>query len=755
MAYILVLVMCFSVVNVPAYAQESNITENSTGVETTSETVTEEMTTEESVSDNNAEVPTEEDTIDSQEIVAENDGSTWDQVTTENVFEGKNYRVTFTLTSYWDTGYNANVKLENTGDSTIQNWYLGFDYNDSITNIWNAEIFSNENAEYVIKNAGWNQDIAAGKSVEFGISGGQAFRGFPVNYKLLGTNTEVAENDYTILYNLDSDWGTGFTGSISIKNNTDTTLEDWVLEFDFDRKITEIWDGVIEEYEGDHYVVRNAEYNSNIAPGGSISIGINGCEGESGDEPRNYSLYSYVKGMEYIDLDNDGIPDEFEDMSKWSDMQDTDGDALPDDVENWLGSNADAGDTDYDGLTDYYEMFITYTDLLVDDTDNNGIVDGNEDLDGDGLSNSEEAFLSHPFYSDTDGDEISDYDERLIYFTDANLKDTDADGADDKWEITNGYNPTVYNDRFTLTKEADASNIRVSVSLEVNGYAVDSLVVEPVENMILLDETVPGYIGNPFNFEIDGDFESATISFEFDESYLKEENFVPAIYYFNEETQLLEELETTVDGNKAFAQTTHFSTYVLLNKTTYEKSWSDIKTTNGEIASEVNIGFVVDTSGSMRGTKISTAKSVIRNFINEIRTNSVKSNVSLVKFSSYATVISTLTDDYDTFLLNLNQLGSSGLTSIYTGLEKSLNMLVENKDDDKSYNAIILLTDGYDEPSTTYNLYSGYVNTAVNNAINIYTVGIGTIDENLLIKLADETGGKYYYCCAPLSLTYN
>lgn len=121
MAYILVLVMCFSVVNVPAYAQESNITENSTGVETTSETVTEEMTTEESVSDNNAEVPTEEDTIDSQEIVAENDGSTWDQVTTENVFEGKNYRVTFTLTSYWDTGYNANVKLENTGDSTIQN----------------------------------------------------------------------------------------------------------------------------------------------------------------------------------------------------------------------------------------------------------------------------------------------------------------------------------------------------------------------------------------------------------------------------------------------------------------------------------------------------------------------------------------------------------------------------------------------------------------------------------------------------------
>ena len=90
LAYILVFAMCFSVVNVPVYARESNITEDSTGAETVSETVTEEMTTEESVSDNNTEATTEENTIDSQEIEDENDGSTWDQVTTENIFEGEN-----------------------------------------------------------------------------------------------------------------------------------------------------------------------------------------------------------------------------------------------------------------------------------------------------------------------------------------------------------------------------------------------------------------------------------------------------------------------------------------------------------------------------------------------------------------------------------------------------------------------------------------------------------------------------------------
>ena len=140
------------------------------------------------------------------------------------------------LTSNWDEGYNAKVKIENIGDSTIQNWYLGFDYNNSITNIWNAEISSNEDTEYVIKNVGWNQDIAVGNSIEFGISGDHSFKGFPENYELIGTSKEVAENDYIIQYKLDSDWGTGFTGSISIMNNTDTALEDWVLEFDLDRK---------------------------------------------------------------------------------------------------------------------------------------------------------------------------------------------------------------------------------------------------------------------------------------------------------------------------------------------------------------------------------------------------------------------------------------------------------------------------------------------------------------------------------------
>lgn len=33
----------------------------------------------------------------------------------------------------WNGGYNANVKIENTSNVTIENWYLEFKYNDTIT----------------------------------------------------------------------------------------------------------------------------------------------------------------------------------------------------------------------------------------------------------------------------------------------------------------------------------------------------------------------------------------------------------------------------------------------------------------------------------------------------------------------------------------------------------------------------------------------------------------------------------------------
>lgn len=66
-------------------------------------------------------------------------------------------------------------------------------------------------------------------------------------------------------------------------------------------------------------------------------------------------------------------------------------------------------DTDKDGLLDGYEHSTTKTDPLKYDSKNNGNSDGNDDPDGDGLTNAQECVNStDPFKGDTDGDGFPD-----------------------------------------------------------------------------------------------------------------------------------------------------------------------------------------------------------------------------------------------------------------------------------------------------------------------------------------------------------
>ncbi|MCD5383008.1 hypothetical protein LR002_02700, partial [Candidatus Gracilibacteria bacterium] len=70
------------------------------------------------------------------------------------------------------------------------------------------------------------------------------------------------------------------------------------------------------------------------------------------------------------------------------------------------------------------------------DSNNNGIYDGNEDFDRDGLTNKEEQALgSNPTNWDSDGDEIPDYLDPNPTDSADILQDTDGDGYTDKVEI--------------------------------------------------------------------------------------------------------------------------------------------------------------------------------------------------------------------------------------------------------------------------------------------------------------------------------
>lgn len=210
------------------------------------------------------------------------------------VYESGDLTYTFTLQGSWNSGYNASIRIDNHSAQPIEDWRFEMEYAGSISNIWNAVIESNADGKHIIKNVGWNQDIAAGSYVEFGLSGAEAFDQYPSSYTMLTGIAANSSEDFTAVFEITNDWTQGFTGRITITNNTDAVIEDWVLEFDGENEISTLWDGEIVSHEGTHYIVKSADYNQNIPVGGSVSFNFNVDFRSSDAEFTNFALSSYA-----------------------------------------------------------------------------------------------------------------------------------------------------------------------------------------------------------------------------------------------------------------------------------------------------------------------------------------------------------------------------------------------------------------------------------------------------------------------------
>ncbi len=91
-------------------------------------------------------------------------------------------------------------------------------------------------------------------------------------------------------YKTTSDWGAGFTGEISIKNDGATPWIGWTVEFDFARDLSSIWDARIDSRTGARYVIRPVGWNERIDPGGKITFGFGGTPGNVTAGPAGFRL---------------------------------------------------------------------------------------------------------------------------------------------------------------------------------------------------------------------------------------------------------------------------------------------------------------------------------------------------------------------------------------------------------------------------------------------------------------------------------
>ncbi len=447
-----------------------------------------------------------------------------------------------------------------------------------------------------------------------------------------------------------------------------------------------------------------------------------------------------------------------------NDTTDTDNDGIIDSIEIQFGSDPTRVDTDDDGVSDYNELNWLNTDPSSVDSNNDGILDGNDDADGDGLTNAEETELgTNPAYYDSDYDYLSDYEEINIYHTDPLNADSDGDGVIDGVEVQNNSNPlekeNVFNTTVSIGEINENNPVAVSATVVTDSSGAGSLEIREAtqaENGLLSNQ-IPGSIGSAYDFSTEGKFISAKISFKYDESIgTVGDDFQPRIYYVNEETGEFEELEEQkIENGTVTATVKHFSTYILLNKTEYDKIWDkDIKkpTDDGTGFKDLLISFIIDSSGSMSWNDPSgLRKELTKNFIDKMAN---EDQASIIDFDSYAKTNSDFTSDKDSLKVAVNWIDSSGGTCMYRGLSQSLDLFKNIKDiSDESLKIMFLLTDGDDDGSYSESKYMSFIDDCVANGIQVYTIGLGNeANAQLLNKIAAKGNGKYYFAEKDLDL---
>lgn len=85
---------------------------------------------------------------------------------------------------------------------------------------------------------------------------------------------QVATAGTEVTFRKVTDWGSGFTGEMTIKNSATPPLSGGTLAFDFPADVTNIWNAKILSRVDTRYVIQSMPYNVNLAPDASASLGF-------------------------------------------------------------------------------------------------------------------------------------------------------------------------------------------------------------------------------------------------------------------------------------------------------------------------------------------------------------------------------------------------------------------------------------------------------------------------------------------------
>ncbi|MFI1172884.1 glycoside hydrolase family 9 protein [Streptomyces melanogenes] len=95
----------------------------------------------------------------------------------------------------------------------------------------------------------------------------------------------------TVTYRSDNVWSTGFTATVTVKNTSPTAVDGWQLNWTYpgDQRITSAWNATVTQ-NGAAVVARDAGWNRTIAPGTTVSFGVQGTHTGTTPPPTAFTL---------------------------------------------------------------------------------------------------------------------------------------------------------------------------------------------------------------------------------------------------------------------------------------------------------------------------------------------------------------------------------------------------------------------------------------------------------------------------------
>lgn len=153
---------------------------------------------------------------------------------------------------------------------------------------------------------------------------------------------------------------------------------------------------------------------------------------------------------------------------------------------------------------------------------------------------------------------------------------------------------------------------------------------------------------------------------------------------------------------------------------------------------KINVAMAMDYSGSMSNQAIADMETAAHTFVNLMDAND---EGAIFKFSTYVQKMIGFTADKNALhnAINANFPGAGYATALYDAIYDGVTEAIGKS----GRKAVLALTDGKDNQS------SHNINQTIAHANQfstpVFTIGLGSsIDENILRRIANETGGEYY-----------